>query len=97
VTHGWARLVWRWPWITTTAAVVLLVSPPGQEVVGGAFFSRERLTRHLSLFLLAVVGSIMVAAALIEWFMRFHWLRHRARRRAEAALVAAPIGGKTET
>jgi hypothetical protein len=78
------------------AAVAMVGSPLGHDVVGGAFFSGEQLTRHLSLFLLAVLGSIVVAAALIEWFVRCLWLRHRAKRRA-AELAAGPISGKTET
>ena len=87
----------RWPWITMIVAVALLVSPPGQEVFQGAFFSGEQLTRHLSLFLLSVLGSIVVGATLLEWLARVLWLRHRAKQRAEAALAAGPIGGKTET
>lgn len=86
----------RWPWITMVLGLALVVSPPGQEVLTGAFFSGEQLTRHLSLFLLAVLSSIVTGLALLEWLARFIWLRHRAQRRAEAAL-AGPIGGKTET
>ncbi len=78
------------------AAVVLAVSPPGQEVLLGAFVSGDRLTRHLSLFLLAGAGSIVVVLALAEWFVRYWWQRRRERQRA-AAVAAGAGNGKTET
>lgn len=90
---GWIA---RWPWITVVLGLALMVSPAGQEVLLGAFFSGEQLTQHLSLFLLSVLASIVTGAALLEWLARFLWLRHRAKRRVEA-ILAEPIGGKTET
>jgi hypothetical protein len=48
------------------AAIGLVVSPLGREVLRSAFFSGEQLTRHLSLFLLAVLGSIVAGVALVE-------------------------------
>jgi ABC-type proline/glycine betaine transport system permease subunit len=97
VTPAWTVLAWRWPWITMIAAVVLAVSPLGQEVLRGAFVSNEQLTRHLSLFLLAVLSSILVGVALVEWLVRFLWLRRRAKRQAAATLAAGPRNDKTET
>jgi hypothetical protein len=95
VQPAWKVLVWRWPWITMIAAVVLAVSPPGQEVVLGAFFAGDRLTRHLSLLVLAGAGSIAVVLALAEWFVRYWWQRRRQQRAAAGAAGAG--NGKTET
>src|SRR6185437_11396850 len=41
------RAMSRWPWITMTLAVVLVLSPPGREIFYGAFISYERFMQDL--------------------------------------------------
>jgi hypothetical protein len=74
----------RWPWITMIAAAVFALSPLGQDVVHGTFFSGEQLTRSLSQLLLELMAAIVAALALIEWVVRTMVARRQAKRIATA-------------
>ncbi len=62
----------RWPWITFALGAVLLVLPPGQEVIHGAFFSGEQLSRNIMQPVLATLLAIWATLVGIEWIAR--WL-----------------------
>jgi hypothetical protein len=72
------------------AAVVLAVSPLGQEVLHGAFVSGEQLSRSIAQFVLQVMIAIVTGLALIEWLVRTILARRRAKRPVTA-------DGKTES
>jgi hypothetical protein len=56
--------------------VVFAVSPLGSELIRGAFYSGESITRELSWFLLWTFGGIIAAAIVVEWLIRW-WLAKR--------------------
>jgi hypothetical protein len=87
----------RWPWITLIAAILLVISPLGQDVLHGAFYSGEQLGRSLSQFLLEVFIAILAGLALVEWLVRFLWARRRAKRLIPAQTTASRADSKTES
>ncbi len=68
----------RLPWVTMLLAALIAVSPFGSELIYGAFYAPESITRDLSRFLLWIVGAIMAAAIMLEWLLRW-WLAKRRR------------------
>jgi hypothetical protein len=67
----------RWPWITPLFSAVLGLSPYGQDLVHGAFFSGEQLARSLNQLLLYIFAGIMLAAVALEWLLRWLLLKRR--------------------
>ena len=70
----------RWPWITVALGAMFFVLPLGQEIVHGAFFSGEQLSRNISQPLLAMVFAAWAVLVAVEWIVR----RLIARRRRSA-------------
>lgn len=60
----------RWPWITVLMAVVLAVTPVGQNSIYLAFFSGEQLSRNIAqpIFLMALAIILLLVA--LEWWVR---------------------------
>jgi hypothetical protein len=71
----------RWPWITLTLVVLVLVSPLGQEVYSG-LHSGEQLARSMSRIIIMIYGPILLALVAIEWGIRVFL---RARRNARSS------------
>jgi hypothetical protein len=69
----------RWPWITAFLAIMVIISPPGREIIHDAFFSSEALSRGIAQFLLTIALGIAVLIAGLEWLVRLIISRRRAR------------------
>ena len=69
----------RWPWISLLLAVVIVVSPLGQEVIHNAFFSGEALSRNIAQPFFFVGLAILVLIAAVEWLVRLIIAKRRAR------------------
>ena len=80
----------RWPWITLTLVVFVLISPPGQQVYSG-LHSGEQLARSMSQIVVIIYAPILLALIVIEWGIRVFL---RARR---AARSSAHAKSPTET
>ena len=87
----------RWPWVTLVAAVLLAVSPLGQDLLHSAFYSGEQLARTLSQFLLEVFIAIVAGLVLVEWLIRYFWARRRANRAILAPTTVSRADSKTES
>ena len=87
----------RWPWVTVVAAVLLAVSPLGQDLLHNAFYSGEQLARSLSQFLLEVFIAIVAGLVLVEWLIRYVWARRRANRAMLAQTTVSKADSKTES
>ena len=70
----------RWPWITIGLAILVAVSPLGQEVYRG-LHSGEQLSRSMSQIVIIIYGPILLLIVLAEWGIRM-WINAR-RRKAE--------------
>ena len=68
----------RLPWITTLVAAFLALNPVGLKLFDAAFLTGEQLSRNIWGPLYLTGMAILVALALIEWYVRL-WI---ARRRA---------------
>jgi hypothetical protein len=81
--HRWLRLRGQenlslWPWITTVIAGLVILSPPGLEIVAGAI--RQSVTDWFRQLWTAITlgGTALFAAmALIEYIVRRRMLRRR--------------------
>jgi len=80
----------RWPWITLTLIVLILLSPIAREVYSG-LHSGEQLARSMSQIVLLIYGPILVALVVIEWGIRVFLRARRATRSSE------PTRSPTET
>ena len=80
----------RWPWITAIFAVVVLLSPIGQEVYS-SLQSGEQLARSMAQIVVIIYAPILLALIVIEWGIRVFL---RARR---AARSSAHAKSPTET
>jgi hypothetical protein len=69
----------RWPWITALVAVVVVVSPLGQEVIHSAFYSGEQLARSIAWVVIDVYGGALLALMVVEWLVRWWWARRKKR------------------
>ncbi len=67
------------PWMTLVMGAVFFVTPLGQSIIQGAFFSGERLSNSISQFILLCVTGIIVAAAAVEWGIKAYLRRRRSR------------------
>jgi hypothetical protein len=75
----------NWPWFTTAPAFVFALSPPGWQLFHAAFLSSEQLTRNIWRPLYLIGVAIVLALALIEWYVR--WRMHRRRGNAANAAM----------
>ena len=71
--------VTQWPWITFCLGATLLILPPGQDLIHGAFFSGEQLSRNIMQPVLAVAVAIWALLVAVEWIVRT-LLARRSRR-----------------
>ena len=69
----------RWPWISLLLAIMVIVSPPGREIIHNAFFSGEQLSRNIAQPILFTGVSIMILLGALEWLVRLILFRSRAR------------------
>ena len=69
----------RWPWISLLLAIMVIVSPPGREIIHNAFFSGEQLSRNIAQPILFTGVSIMILLGALEWLVRLILFRRRAR------------------
>jgi hypothetical protein len=74
------------PWFTLVAAVLVAVSPIGQDVYHSSFVSGEAISNSIGQFLLTVMLAIAAVCAAVEIGVRY-WLR---RRRVTPASARAP-------
>jgi tellurite resistance protein TehA-like permease len=62
----------QWPWITSVATAVALVSPFGQDLIYLAFFSGEQLSRNIAQpFVFIGLAIFVLLGALEFWFKRY--------------------------
>ena len=69
----------RWPWISLLLAIMVIVSPPGREIIHNAFFSGEQLSRNIAQPILFTGVAIMILLGALEWLVRLILFRSRAR------------------
>jgi hypothetical protein len=69
----------RWPWISLLLAVLIVISPPGREIIHDAFYSGEAISRNIAQFLITIALGIAVLIAGLEWLVRLIISRRRAR------------------
>ena len=72
-------MLMRWPWISIVVAVLVVVSPLGQEVIHNGFFSGEGLARNIAQPLFFTGLGIFVLIAVAEWLVRLIILKRRVR------------------
>ena len=80
----------RFPWITTVIGIVIALVPPGRDMIEGAFFSSEALTRNIARPLVMIGIGILAAIAVVEWYVRS--FLHRRRQPAANNSNGAPGG-----
>jgi hypothetical protein len=69
----------RWPWISLLLAVLVVISPPGREIIHDAFYSGEALSRNIAQFLVYIGLGVAVLIIALEWLVRLIISRRRAR------------------
>ena len=69
----------RWPWVSILLAVLVAVSPLGQDVIHDGFFSGEALSRNIAqpLFFMGLGFFVLIGAA--EWLVRLRISKRRIR------------------
>ncbi len=67
------------PWFTLAAAIVVAISPLGQDVIHSSFFSGEQLSRSIGQFMFVTGFAIVVVLALVEWTVRYYLRRRRSK------------------
>ena len=60
-------------------AVLVMISPPGREIIRDAFFAREALSQGIAEFLLYIGLGIVVLLGGLEWLVRLIISRRHAR------------------
>ena len=60
----------RWPWITVLMAVVLAVTPVGQDSIYLAFFSGEQLSRNIAQPIFFIALAVIALLVVLEWWVR---------------------------
>jgi hypothetical protein len=58
---------------------VLILTPPGREILHDAFFASEAISRNIAQFLVHAGLAILVLMGLLEWLVRVLVSRRRAR------------------
>ena len=69
----------RWPWISALLGAVVILTPPGSEILHDAFFASEAISRNIAQFLVYAGLAILVLMGLLEWLVRVLVSRRRAR------------------
>ncbi len=69
----------RWPWISPLLALIIVISPPGREIVHDAVFASEALSRDIARFLVYLGLGVLVLICGLEWLVRVIISRRRAR------------------
>ena len=69
----------RWPWITVVLGAIVIVSPPGREILHDAFVSGEALSRNIAQLFVYAGLAILVLIGLLEFLIRTLISRRRAR------------------
>jgi len=71
-------MISRWPWVTSVAAAIIVLTPPAREIFYAAFISSERFLQDLMQMIYLAGIAIAVLLALIEWRVRIVIIRRRA-------------------
>jgi hypothetical protein len=69
----------RWPWITLLTMVAALLNPLGLDIIHGAFFSGEALSRNIWQPIALIAFAILLMMVALEWFVRTLALKRRSR------------------
>ena len=69
----------RWPWISLLLAVLVIITPPGREIVHDAFFASEALSRNIAQFLVYIGLGVLALICGLEWLVRVIISNRRAR------------------
>ncbi|HLH88409.1 MAG TPA: hypothetical protein VKX28_08125 [Xanthobacteraceae bacterium] len=81
-------MISRWPWVTSVAAAIIVLTPPAREIFYDAFISSERFLQDLAQMIYLGGVAIAILLAVIEWRVRVIIIRRRA-------LAAAATGEQT--
>jgi hypothetical protein len=76
----------RWPWISTAIAVLLGISPLGQEFLHNAFVSGEQLSRNIAQPIVFMAVLILAVLGALEL-----WIGSLVRRRRRASRGASAL------
>ena len=60
-------------------AVAAVLSPVGLEVIHTLNHSGEQLARSLAWVVIYVYGGILLALIILEWLVRWWWVRRKRR------------------
>jgi len=80
----------RWPWVTTVAAGIIVLTPPAREIFYDAFISSQQFLQDLMQFIYLGGVAIAILLAVIEWRVRAFMIRRRARLMAAPATAGEP-------
>jgi hypothetical protein len=78
------KLRTRWPWITILVAAAAVLNPIGLDIIHSAFLSGEQLSRNIWGSIASIAMAILAMFVLLEWVVRTHVLKRRARRTTTA-------------
>jgi hypothetical protein len=67
----------RIPWIFGFITVAVAVVPPGRDLIEGAFFSGEALTRNIARPIVMVGFGTLAIFIVLEWWLRSVLYRRR--------------------
>ena len=71
-------MISRWPWVTSVAAAIIVLTPPAREIFYAAFISSERFLQDLMQMIYLAGVAIAVLLAVIEWRVRIAIIRRSA-------------------
>ena len=66
------------PWFTLAVALLLAITPMGQQIIRSSIHNGEQLAQSIDRLVLLVASAIMAGVALVEIAVRA-WLTHRKR------------------
>ena len=75
-------MISRWPWVTSVAAAIIVLTPPAREIFYAAFISSERFLQDLMRMIYLGGIAIAMMLAVIEWRVRIVIIRRHARAQA---------------
>ena len=71
-------MISRWPWVTSVAAAIIVMTPMSREIFYAAFVSSQRFLQDLMQMIYLGGVAIAILLMVIEWRVRIVIIRRRA-------------------
>jgi len=71
-------MISRWPWVTSVAAAIIVMTPMAREIFYAAFVSSQRFLQDLMQMIYLGGVAIAILLMVIEWRVRIVIIRRRA-------------------